>query len=465
VEMKSVRNTDMDTRVSAASLGHLPHLSNGLRAGASRVVVTPPLGRPLAGYPQRTKSSDSIHDDLHLRTLVFETGGTRSAILSLDVMAVDAQWVAELRLRVSRELGISPDDLLVAATHTHSGHGEILQFDGHLGHALAALFEQSEGPFDPVSYEYLLRQAATGVKLAVERLVPAHIRIGSDSLDGVASNRVDPTRPVEGKCVAVSVEAVSGGPIATILHFTCHPSVLGDGDAGVSADFPGVACAIVESAVGGVALYLNGALGDISTRFTRRGHGYSEAIRFGRMVGGTVLRALGRAEPTTDVGITAMRTVIHLPTKGTRWVVGASDREKQLTEELRHAEESSQPHGRIRQLKTALQGAQIAVALGPRLSSLPYVPVEVQLLRVGADLDLVAYPAELFSGLSARLSVAVPDRTVLSVCPANGYLGYIPTADAFSGGGYEADTCIVDCGAGESLVDGVIDRFYTHRTT
>jgi hypothetical protein len=96
---------------------------------------------------------------------------------------------------------------------------------------------------------------------------------------------------------------------------------------------------------------------------------------------------------------------------------------------------------------------------------LPYVPVEVQLLRIGADLDLVAYPAELFSGLSAQLSVAVPDRTVLSVCPANGYLGYIPTADAFSASGYEADTCIVDCGAGESLVAGVIDRFYTHRTT
>lgn len=432
--------------------------SSALLAGASRVLITPPLGRPLAGYPQRKERSSFIHDDLYLRALVLADESGRYGLLSLDVMAVDVGWVEELRRRAEAELGIPPDHLLVAATHTHSGHGELLSFTGPIGAALDTLFGESEGPHDPVAYEYLLRQALTGLRLAHASLSPARLRLGSDELEGLASNRIDAAAGVDRRCVVASLEGERTGPIATIVHFTCHPSVLGDGDAGVSADFPGVACRVVETAVGGVALFLNGALGDVSTRFTRTGHGYEEAVRFGRMLGGTALRALATSRPIDRPALSAAVSVIELPPKDQRWVADAGDRAAHLRDQLHRAEAEGIDHGHLRQLKTALQGAEIALALGPRLAALESVTLSVQRFDLGRELTLVAFPAELFSGLGMRLTQAHPEKTVLAVGPANGYLGYIPTEDAFDASGYEADTCIVDRGAGEQLVSCVLEQ-------
>ena len=151
--------------------------------------------------------------------------------------------------------------------------------------------------------------------------------------------------------------------------------------------------------------------------------------------------------------------MIDLPAKRPEWASGAMERAARLGDELARSIASGEPHGRQRQLKTALQGAEIAIALGARLAEVDHVPVNVQRLSVVAGLDFVAYPVELFSGLARALELTSGGRAI-AVGPANGYLGYVPTNEAFATGGYEADTCIVGPGAGELLVGATIERLF-----
>ena len=57
-----------------------------LRVGAAAVVITPPVGTPMAGY-YFERAAEGVHDDLFARALVLEQGGTKAALVSLDLIS------------------------------------------------------------------------------------------------------------------------------------------------------------------------------------------------------------------------------------------------------------------------------------------------------------------------------------------------------------------------------------------
>src|SRR6516165_8295619 len=69
--------------VAACALGRADVRAEGLRVGAADVVITPPVGAPMAGYYSR-RASEGVHDDLHAKALVIEVGGAKSALVALD---------------------------------------------------------------------------------------------------------------------------------------------------------------------------------------------------------------------------------------------------------------------------------------------------------------------------------------------------------------------------------------------
>jgi neutral ceramidase len=57
------------------------------RAGCAQQVITPPIGVSLAGY-FHDRISRYVRDDLYARTIVIESGGTRLAMVSYDLISV-----------------------------------------------------------------------------------------------------------------------------------------------------------------------------------------------------------------------------------------------------------------------------------------------------------------------------------------------------------------------------------------
>jgi hypothetical protein len=62
--------------------------------------------------------------------------------------------------------------------------------------------------------------------------------------------------------------------------------------------------------------------------------------------------------------------------------------------------------------------------------------VEVAAARIG-DAALVTVPGEMFASLGMRIKEQSPLQPTLVIELGNGYHGYLPTAEAFAGGGYE----------------------------
>jgi hypothetical protein len=68
----------------------------------------------------------------------------------------------------------------------------------------------------------------------------------------------------------------------------------------------------------------------------------------------------------------------------------------------------------------------------------------------------VGVQGELFVALGQRIRAALGDETTCVAALCDGTVGYIPTADAFSVGGYEPNASVLQSGEGERLVEAVV---------
>ena len=87
------------------------------KAGTAVRVITPDPLLPVSGGVGQPKKTIEKKGDLFVRAVVFEKGKTKVAIVSVDNLG----WSSALGDR-SRSLikGISPENILIGATHTHS---------------------------------------------------------------------------------------------------------------------------------------------------------------------------------------------------------------------------------------------------------------------------------------------------------------------------------------------------------
>ena len=75
----------------------------------------------MAGYAARTEGAKGTHDELHAHVMILEEGSTRVAVINLDLVEVSSGLAEELQRRVAEVCEIPEQNVLVCATHTHSG--------------------------------------------------------------------------------------------------------------------------------------------------------------------------------------------------------------------------------------------------------------------------------------------------------------------------------------------------------
>src|SRR6266540_4668506 len=90
------------------------------RVGAASVVITPARGTPLAGYYEM-RTADAVRDDLYAKALVFEQDGARAAVVICDLITLGRGTVEQARRRIEQTAAIPGSNVLIAATHTHTG--------------------------------------------------------------------------------------------------------------------------------------------------------------------------------------------------------------------------------------------------------------------------------------------------------------------------------------------------------
>jgi neutral ceramidase len=247
------------------------------QAGAAEAVVTPPVGGQLEGYGGRDAGSTGVHDELFAHALVLDDGTTRVGLVSVDTLGVDRHIVGQIRTAVAERAGIAPDNLMVWATHTHGGPRGLISFRATADAALVQI---------------TCRQIVGAVIAATGRLRPARLSLGTGRVDGVSQNRRYPDGPTDPVLHTLRVDGEDGAPIAALVRFTCHPTVMNSDNLRITADYPGVVNRVVKTILGAdtTVLFANGACGDINP--ARVAAVFPEVERIGTIVGAQAAQVL-----------------------------------------------------------------------------------------------------------------------------------------------------------------------------
>ena len=190
-----------------------------LQAGASTVVFS---------------GETANHDFLQINTLVLRAAGPLLAFVAIDGIGVGPMLVEA----VAEKLGaagsrIAREGLLLSASHSHGG--------GLCCSQQGLVFELALGTFDPQRLDAAAELIAGALGQAEAELQAARFRVGAGAAPEYQENRSIEGGYADPEMLLLHVEALDGIPIAWLVNFAAHPTVLYDaeGELGRGRDFPG----------------------------------------------------------------------------------------------------------------------------------------------------------------------------------------------------------------------------------
>ncbi len=279
-----------------------------LEVGAAKRIITPDPLLPVSGGVGQPKKSTIKKGDLYARAMVIKAGGTVVAIVSVDNLG----WSAALGDR-SRVLikNIPKENILISATHTHSAP-DAYGFPDESGKSLA----------DLKYLNWCAEQIADAVNEASAKAVPSVLKIAVGEAEGKIAYNYYADKLYDPRCGVIQAISETGANkgkvIATLVNYAIHPEVIGSSQGILSPDLCGPLYDRIESKVGGVALFINGAQGGMVTADTRLENGkeantWEECIRIGNLLADEALKIVEPAEVQRSPKLLCASRTIEFP--------------------------------------------------------------------------------------------------------------------------------------------------------
>lgn len=445
-------------------------------------------------WPWSTSRADKpeqpVRAPLLAKALVLDDGANKVVVITVDMVLVTEPQVADIRRGVQQELGIDPAAVLISATHNHDS------FDAF--------------PKD------LTARIVGAVKQAGQNLAPARIGVGTGREDRITMNRrlrmkdgshwtirratpspkdadVAELGPVDPQIGLLRVDTAAGKPLALLYNFAGH-AYCGTPGGGISADFPGYASRVIEEAwPGAVAIFLQGAAGDITPIQYKDFDAPPPTEQLGTRLGQSALQAALGISTNGQGTVRAVRETIQLPRRtdlaeriqaltaqqdklvaaliipgcGSHgagvalnfksflplYMKYAVDAERPTNDLSAYQQEESAGQNGLRQLdednkkrveayRECIENMDRLITVRTNIQLLQEqldqhltgpVVAEVQAVRIG-DFVLVTFPGEAFAEVGLRIKKQSPMPKTFVAAYANGWIGYAPTADCYTKG-------------------------------
>jgi neutral ceramidase len=347
-----------------------------LLAGAAEVELQPPYPVVKAGYaPPRPEVTAAAHP-LRARALVLQVGSLRVGIASLDVLLIPDSLTFEV-VRGLEDLRFA--QLWISGTHTHSSLGG---FDPRPISEMAGM-----GRYQQAAEQSVEHAAASALRAAAAAMVPAEMRVGEGRFPSLVMARSEGAEP-DGRLTRFLLIS-NGAPLAQVVIFAAHPTLLPRHLNALDPDFPGLFSDAERRAGRGITLFLQGAVGNVSVAlsapdpFNREEAFANELSKANSQI---------RLAPLGPISLALRRVTTGLPNP---------DASRSLPRGLH--------------------------ALGRNLLCRSAPPkVEISELKL-ASLRLLFVPGEPTFGSEQRLLQASGSQRTIAL--TNGYLGYIETPD------------------------------------
>ena len=428
--------------------------SGTLAVGAAKRSIVPRFPTHMGGFGDRDGTFTGVSMPIYARALVCDNGQTRLAVVTTDICYVLRDLVDAVRETVNEKTGIPGENVLICATHSHSGPSETLRGSPEARQRLE---------------KFLAEQIVEAITEASNNLRPAKVGFAYGELQGVTKNRQQHNSIAVDPQVGVLriQDANSRDIIATLINFTGHPVILGADNTLISGEYPGQAEQTVEDVLGGVALFTQGACGDVTME--RSGPPFKEVERVGHVVAGEVIKTAELIRVTDDAALLSKFQPVELGLRARPSVAETETALASARKALADAEAASAPSERLAQLKEAAdkaeRDARVAVYLDARGAAYDAAGHgSTHVMQIG-PLVIVGIPGELFVEYALEMKQRVrqtKDRPLIVAGYANDLIGYIITPRAKYTGGYEQDVARVDEHAGRALTEAsmqLVDEF------
>lgn len=394
--------------------------------------ITPSEHLLLAGYANRKGLSADIHRPLTSRCLVLNHGAVFICLIINDLMDVDPAIVEKIASSVSGMTGLPLSSVIIASIHTHSApvmeyrHSEandryIELAAGRIAENAAAVINNNEG-FKRGNIRF--GKSRCSINIARRDIKPE---------DGGMAYRIgDPDGLKDEEVLIMEIADDQGGNKVTMFNYACHPVTLGYGSNYISTDYPGKAREVIENERGGMALFVNGATGDLNPRMDNNTSPENTDLE-GEKLGNAVLSAI----LLPDAGETDLRAA--------EGVIRVPFRDRNVTKE-HIAEEVKRKSSDITEFFTWKEMLQTWAGKVYEMIERGVVkeafPFKINTVKIG-NAVLFITQGELFVKYQIELKKLFPDHHVFCITYAHGTGAYIPTADVFKMKGYEADQAYI----------------------
>lgn len=391
--------------VHAASEREPSKAVNEIEAGVGIVDITPTGEVTLAGSPSPKKTAE-VKTRLFVRALVLAKGERKVAIVTLDTLKYPVDHALRARTKIEQVTGIPASNVIICASHTHSG------------------------PLWSYYADKLVTPIAEAVSKAAKDLTPCTLGMARGKAEGVAecrrvikdghawnrwqlkpgeADKYPAEGPADPEFDVLALKNADGKFEAVLYNFACHAA--NNRKPLISADYPGDVELFVQKQLGYAlpTFFLTGACGDQNPIYSVR------RDLFEQRLGGEIVRCLGALEPIAEPSLSIECHEFRMP-----------GREKP---EFKEAEVARNWPAQLEHYRKAFESM--------KKREKPDYLYFITGLRIGDDFAIVTNANELFCSIGLSIKKQSPFKHTMTVEQTNGAHGYVPTAKGFAGGSYE----------------------------
>ena len=431
-----------------------------LTAGTAVIDITPPVDYRMSGYFRERLSTGTLNP-LHAKAIVLRQGDERAALVFCDIIGLSLDVSSRARRQAAEKTGIAPENILIAATHTHTGPLYFGALRKHF-HDLAVAKHGSD-PYEKVNYpSELVAKIIKVITQADAAAKPVRLEAGVADQRGLSFNRrfhmkdgtvrfnpgilnpniVRVAGPIDPEVGIVFFrEANDARTAAALVNFALHLDTVGGTK--YAADYPFYLEQSLRETFGQdfVLFFGTGTCGDINhIDVTKRQRLKTDYI--GRTLAGTVKAKVPDLKAIGEPALAVRSEIVHAPLQ------------RYGPDKLAWVRENIKKVG-TREL-SFLEQVEAYKILAIEMRGTETIPLEVQVFRLSRDVAVVGLPGEVFVDIGLAIKRASPFPTTLVIELCQDAPGYIPTKKAFTEGSYETVNSRIAPGGGEMVAETAI---------
>jgi hypothetical protein len=416
--------------------------NNVLRAGIAKIDITPTENLYMGGYDEscRTGPSDGVYGKIYLRALVFDDNINRVVFVEADIVLLPPKDYGPIRELISSQTGIPFENIMLGCVHNHAApypdeRNKDSNWSKQLNNKFVSVVKDAISDLEPIKIgggtgtsniamnrRKILNDTTSYLTFDENNSSQSYGKYKTDKpvkireMEGVCRLGNNPLGSIDNEVGILRIDKISGKPKAVLVNYACHGTSLGCRNSKISPEWNGHMLEYIEKTIPGVTgIFVPGASGDIDPRFVGGLDGYIDDLKkteeLGYEIGKEVVKVF--SDINTASPITYQIKLVH----------------KDITCPRKYA----------------------AVIENFRNTTLD---IPTTAIRIDQFI-WVTFPGELFHEIGRNIKVITHSRFPFIAGYCNGSLGYLPTQQSHSEGGYEPWSTVFDPVSEKIFMKGV----------